>query len=86
MSKDSELPSCSRQCLKSGDPCTKEGCRYWIDYPEDQTCALISIEKNGQMTLNEISKRLGVSLVRVSQIEKKAIKKLSKRIKMDLFS
>jgi len=33
------------------------------------------------MTLNEVSKRLGTSLVRVSQIEKQAINKLFKRIK-----
>ena len=36
------------------------------------------------MTLDEIAKRLGISLVRVSQIEKEAIKKLYKRIKFDL--
>jgi DNA-directed RNA polymerase specialized sigma subunit len=35
------------------------------------------------MTLDEISKRIGVSLVRVSQIEKHALSKLSKRIKFD---
>ena len=35
------------------------------------------------MTLDEVSKRFGISLVRVSQIEKQAIKKLSKRIKSD---
>ena len=86
MSDSSDLPDCCKQCLKSGIPCTEEQCRYWIDYPEDQNCALVSVEKHGSMTLNEISKRLGISLVRVSQIEKKAIKKLSKRIKMDLFN
>ena len=55
--------------------------RCWIDFPEDQNCIHVSILKNGSMTLDEISKRIGVSLVRVSQIEKLALKKLSKRIK-----
>jgi|TARA_B100001094_G_scaffold327093_1_gene384516 hypothetical protein len=61
--------------------CSEENCRCWIDYPEDDNCMYVSIEKHGAMTLDEISKRIGVSLVRVSQIEKQALKKLSKRIK-----
>lgn len=58
--------------------------RCWIDFPEDQNCIHVSILKNGSMTLDEISKRIGVSLVRVSQIEKQALIKLNKRINFDL--
>ena len=61
---------------------SKERC--WIDYPEDNNCIYNSINKNGPMTLDEIAKRLGISLVRVSQIEKEAMKKLYKRINFDL--
>ncbi len=60
--------------------CTEDD-RCWIDYPEDDNCVYVAIEKHGAMTLDEVSKRLGISLVRVSQIEKQALKKLSKRIK-----
>ena len=60
--------------------CTKESCRNWIDYPEDNNCVLESVRKNGKMTLLETAKRLGISLVRVSQIEKAALSKLRKRI------
>lgn len=67
-------------CIYCGGP--KERC--WIDYPEDNNCIYCSIDKHGPMTLYEISKRLNISLVRVSQIEKEAIKKLHKRIKFDL--
>lgn len=56
--------------------------RCWINYPEDDNCIHVSIHKNGSMTLQEVATRLGVSLVRISQIEKHALKKLSKRIKM----
>lgn len=56
--------------------------RSWIDYPEDENSIYVAIEKHGAMTLEQIAKRLGISLVRVSQIEKQAIKKLSKRIKI----
>ena len=61
--------------------CSAENCRCWIDYPEDDNCINVAIKKHGSMTLAEIAKRLGVSLVRISQIEKKALAKLAKRIK-----
>ena len=61
--------------------CNREECRCWIDYPEDDNCINVAIEKHGAMTLAEVAKRLNISLVRVSQIEKQALKKLSKRIK-----
>ena len=62
--------------------CSRENCRCWIDYPEEDNCAIESNRKNGNMTLKEISQRLGISIVRVSQIEKQALKKLLKRIKI----
>ena len=40
-----------------------------------------SIEKNGPMTLREIAERIGVSYVRIKQIEDKTIKKMKKHIK-----
>tara|TARA_B100000427_G_C15078767_1_gene407493 strand:+ start:156 stop:338 length:183 start_codon:yes stop_codon:yes gene_type:complete len=58
----------------------------WIDFEEDQNCSLISIYKNGPMTLEEVAKRIKVSFVRISQIEKAAINKLHKRIKNDISS
>ena len=64
----------------------KENDRCWIDYPEDDNCIYEAIRKNGPMTLEQVAKRLGISLVSVSQIEKEALKKLSKRIKFDLSS
>ena len=80
---DNEMPSCSRKCLKEGQPCEESGCRMWLQYEEDQNCCLISIyNSKGKLTLEEISKRMDISLVRVSQIEKQALKKLRKRIKI----
>lgn len=66
-------------CEHCGGP--KERC--WIDYPEDDNCIHVTIKKHGPLTLEEVSKRIKVSLVRISQIEKQAMKKLSKRIKYD---
>ena len=77
-----DLLSCSDGCMCEREGKKKEDCKMWIDYPEDNNCTLNSIQKHGPMTLAEVSKRLGVSIVRISQIEKAALKKLSKRIKI----
>ena len=68
--------------VHKGD-CTPETCRYWIDYPEDDNCALVAIEKHGAMTLREVAKRLNISFVRVKQIEDAALVKLAKRLSSD---
>lgn len=77
-----KLPKCAEECLASGEICTKQACRMWINFGQDQNCSLVSIYQNGKMTLEEVSKRMGISFVRVSQIEKQALKKLFKRIKI----
>ena len=77
-----KLPDCAKSCLKNGHLCDKHECRMWIDYGEDQNCSLVSIYQNGPLTLQEVAKRMDISFVRVSQIEKQALKKLSKRIKI----
>ena len=76
------LPSCSQACYKKNKTCETSSCRYWVDYKKELNCSLISAHFAGPMTLREVSERLGISLVRVSQLEKQAIKKLFKRIKM----
>jgi len=76
------LPPCANKCVKSKSICNKKDCRMWIDYGEDVNCSLVSIYTNGAMTLEEVAKRMDLSFVRISQIEKQAIKKLSKRIKI----
>jgi len=52
-------------------------CKHWIDYEKDLNCTLIAVESHGAMTLREVSERLGISFVRVKQIQDRAIKKLS---------
>jgi len=80
MNKD--MPDCSMKCMKYGKACSQEDCRKWIDYDEDLNCCLISIKKNNDdpLTLHETGKRLGLSFVRIRQIQIKAIEKLSKLV------
>ena len=60
-------------------PIENSDCRHWINYEDDSNCTLIAVENQdgGKMTLREVSDRLGVSFVRVKQIEDSTIKKLS---------
>tara|TARA_R110000824_G_scaffold127494_3_gene287707 strand:- start:1057 stop:1320 length:264 start_codon:yes stop_codon:yes gene_type:complete len=58
--------------------CSNKSCRQWIDHKNDLNCVLEAINKNESkgMTLREIADRLGVSFVRIKQIETKALKKI----------
>lgn len=77
--KNSVLKECSKACLDKQIECPFKECGYWIDYQDDKNCDLISIEKYGSMTLRQIGERLGVSYVRIKQIESAAIKKLKNK-------
>ena len=70
---------CMIDCVNDDKSCKNKECRQWIDYKDDYNCTLIAVEKHGNMTLREISDRLGVSFVRIKQIEDKLIQKLSKK-------
>lgn len=70
---------CKTTCLRTGTACNTSDCRHHIEYEEDLNCSLIAIDKHGEMTLDEVSKRLGLTLVRIKQIEEKALNKLNKR-------
>jgi hypothetical protein len=67
---------CLEECKKENTPCKEEQCRNWIEYEQDYNCVLQAVECHGAMTLREIADRLGLSFVRVQQIEKAALKKM----------
>ena len=72
---------CTAACKKHKVSCPNKECRHWMDFEEDFNCSFVSIDKNeGGLTLREVGERLGISFVRVCQIEKKAVQKLKKRI------
>jgi len=69
------------ECIREkgkNSPCCENNCRHWINYNEDNNCCLISVDKHGRLTLREVAERLGVSYVRIKQIQDKAISKISK--------
>tara|TARA_Y100001938_G_C8028592_1_gene399379 strand:- start:457 stop:705 length:249 start_codon:yes stop_codon:yes gene_type:complete len=75
---------CVEEVLKDNKACENCDCRKWIDFPEDNNCCLISVKKHGRLTLQQVGKRLGVSYVRIKQIEDKAKEKLIKKAKSEL--
>lgn len=76
--KNDILSDCAKACDKNNVPCPFVECKHWIKYEGDKNCDLISVYKNGEMTFRQIGERLGISYVRVKQIETAAIKKLKK--------
>ena len=67
-----------QECIKSKVPCENTLCRYWINYPEDKNCSLITIENHGALTLCEVGRRLNLSAVRIKQIQDRALENIRK--------
>ena len=73
-----------RECVKSlleyDVSCPCKDCRLWIDYKEDSNCTLVAVKKQKTMTLREVADRLGISFVRVKQLQDVAHKKMLKKL------
>jgi hypothetical protein len=66
---------CKETCKRLDVSCPNSKCKYYIDYEEELNCSLVSIERNGPMTLREVADRLNLSFVRVQQIEERILSK-----------
>ena len=75
------MRACLTTCRKINVACPINECRYWIDYPDDRNCTFETIANHDFLTLREAADRLGISYVRVKQIEDKALKKISHLLK-----
>tara|TARA_R100001163_G_C5029366_1_gene170031 strand:+ start:856 stop:1083 length:228 start_codon:yes stop_codon:yes gene_type:complete len=75
------MKKCLETCHKLRVACPVKECRYWIDYKAEKNCTFESVRENGDMTLREVADRLGVSYVRVKQIQDKTLKKISHLLK-----
>ena len=77
------LRACSKLCVTKEVSCPKQNsdCRHWINYEQDYNCTLIAVNNATNYSLREVADRLGISFVRVKQIEDKALKKISHLLK-----
>ena len=80
------MKECAKECFNKKTECEVKDCKYWIKYGKEFNCSLVSIALNGSMTLQETGDRLGISAVRVKQIQDKAIKKIKNNSDTDVLS
>lgn len=71
-----KFKTCTEACTKLDVSCPNTGCRNWMNYENDLNCAIIAADKHGELTLREVSDRIGLSFVRVKQIEDSAREKI----------
>lgn len=77
------LKGCAQKCVELEYECDFNECQNWINFKDDNNCDLVSIKKHGQLTLRQVGERLGVSYVRIKQIEDSAIKKIKNSISLE---
>ena len=75
------MRKCLKTCKSLNVTCPIKECRYWVDSRKENNCMFESISVNGAMTLREVAARLGISYVRVKQIQDKALKKIGHLLK-----
>ena len=68
---------CLETCKKLKTPCPLKDCRYWLNYEDEFNCVFESINKHDTLTLRQVGERLGISYVRVKQIEDQILNKIS---------
>jgi|TARA_R110000824_G_scaffold20034_1_gene76293 hypothetical protein len=75
---------CKEDIISQQIPCTNTECRKWMNYDKDLNCCLVSVERHGNLTLVQVAERLGVSHVRIKQIQDKALERIRIRAKDSL--
>ncbi len=70
------MMKCFNAHMKYQSPCSKKNCRYWIDFKSCQNCTILASRK-GPLTLQEIGNIFGITRMRVCQLEKRILKKIS---------
>ena len=79
------MRECAKRCEELNTSCPCGDCRLWIDHSEDLNCTLHAIENkhNGELTLREVAERMGISFVRVKQIQDQAARKVVRLLDKD---
>lgn len=72
-----ENTTCHAEHKKRGISCTNMNCRHWIAHNSSQNCSIIGAIVEGPMTLNDIGKIFNVTRMRICQIEKSILRKIT---------
>lgn len=76
------MKKCSQKCVELETACPNVDCRYWVEHQNSLNCCFVAIEQNGEMDLRTIGDIMGVSFVRIKQIQDKAVLKVNKLLKV----
>ena len=76
------MKKCTLKCVELNIECPNNDCRYWVEHQNSLNCCFVAIERNGEMDLRAIGDIMGVSFVRIKQIQDKAIQKVNKVLKI----
>lgn len=76
------MKKCSQKCIELETECPNTECRYWVDHQKSLNCCFVAIENNGEMDLRTVGDIMGVSFVRIKQIQDKAVTKVNKLLKV----
>lgn len=79
MEKDRVRLTCYEAHEEAKVTCRKRECRLWLGAPEHRNCSVIAA-RTGPKTLQEIGDIFGVTRMRICQIEKIVLDKLSRTI------
>jgi len=80
MSHNREQKTCFSSCETLNKACENNKCRNWLNCSSKLNCAIVAA-KDGPRTLQEIGDLHGLTRMRICQIEKSAIKKLTQIFK-----
>ena len=71
---------CFEQISNERKSCKNKKCRYWIDCETHKNCCIVGARSSDKLTLQNIGEIFDVTRMRICQIEKAAIKKVSDRL------
>ncbi len=67
---------CLEACKRLGVSCPNEDCRLWISSEHEYNCIQEALEGKDYLTLREVADRMGMSFVRVKQLQDVALNKI----------
>lgn len=72
-----EGTTCHAEHRKFRLPCANKECRHWMEHQSSQNCSIIAADTESPMTLHEIGLINGVTRMRICQIEKSILRKIT---------
>lgn len=78
MKSDNLSLSCFKAHKECNKNCITKNCKYWHNLETSNNCIINKINEEKDLTLQEIGDLFNITRMRVCQIEKLSLKKLSK--------